>query len=1097
MNCVDDQGCSLPSSFLPFSTISFPSSFNTNQHSVITTEQSQTFPSDAFQSAVPHGSVAPSQSYIPPASLQMPVNVLTAPISASDPAGLTGAVVPLVQPSQPPATPIQLADIIPHAAPLQTQPVIIPQHAIVPQQQIGMDPQTSTIQQQPQQQMEAQVALLDQRLAATQPPMEKQAQGLSATAVLTEPQQQQQQQMFAQQPLPAVHSLPEQKLFPAATGMEQPPMSLPLEQHQAYRSQQTAENYEQMAIMQPQKLHHTPQQQQALLQQHQASLYVKQQLDQQQQQQAFLQAQLTQQQQQLDQQQALIQNKLLDQQQQILIQQQEQKQQQQAFLQPKLEQQQELPRQQQQQPQSQLYQQCGQNLVGLQTDSEKPQQQQQPGSQEQTHQTQQQQVLMQQLQQHQLQQLQQQEQQQAQLKQQMEQQQQALLQQQLDHQKQLMFQQQQAERLQQQALLQQQIQEQQQATVIHPQQSETGDTAAFPQSKSEQQMQQQFTEMQHPYIPQANSSQYPIRAGVGQQHAAFIQKQQGFVGQPQLHPSSAETHVPVGAPPNTEVAQQKQIVPQAHVAMAIQPPQIPAQTPAVGPAQVLTQQVQNVAFPQGQMAAQFITQPAASAMSDSQVILQGSVQGQVPTFQTQQIPLQTAYPGTVPPTQNQVTAQELIQSQPLQLTHGQSLSQTGVQPPTAMSSTHPQIQHETCAQPNLQPSGLIQAHLHHQAFEPSVLQLQSAAAHFTPQYAPQPTHPATPSLTDKSYIPQPQQESVQQYQQMPPASAGIIAPTTEMSPPLTDPNIAATLQQARQTSTPGQAPVCPVTQVEQKSTGSAADPSVVEAAPQSAGQYQELQQLAQGQQPLAPSCPQPQLLSRFISTPAQQPHPPPNPAAAAAAPHQATYPAVQAVSTSAAGAQSQDRSLPFYSDSAAGVPSSPQHQTKPMLPAHTHTQTSIQSQTHSQTQTHAHAQAHSHTQTHTETPAPEQPTVPLAVFPAPQMPLSPTHTSCPPTSLPLLLPSLPPYPPAAEPLTELPTSPPPAAQVASPERADFIPTSPPPVTAPHSLESNAPKLPQASLQDCDPPLLGTAQVQEAGQFFLICFVNYNHNFVNY
>lgn len=1018
----------------------------------------------------------------------MPVNVLTAPISVSDPAGLTGAVVPLVQPTQPPATPIQLADIIPHAAPLQTQPVIIPQHTIVPQQQIGMDPQTSTIQQQPQQQMEAQVAMLDQRLTATQPPMEKQPQGLSATAVLTHPtelQQQQQQQMSSQQSLPAVHSLPEQKLFPAATGMEQPTMSLPLEQHQAYRSQPTAENYEQMAMMQPQKLHHTPQQQQALLQQHQASLYVKQQLDQQQQQQAFLQAQLTQQQQQLDQQQALIQNKLLDQQQQILIQQQEQKQQQQAFLQPKLEQQQELPRQQQQQPQSQLYQQCGQNLVGIQTDSEKPQQQQ-PGSQEQTHQTQQQQGLMQQLQQHQLQQLQQQEQQQAQLKQQIEQQQQALLQHQLDHQKQLMFQQQQAERLQQQALLQQQIQEQQQATVIHSQQSETGDAAAFPQSKSEQQMQQQFIEIQHPYIPQANSSQYPIRTGlpqqqgVGQQHAAFIQKQQGFVGQPQLHPSSAETHVPVGAPPNTEVAQQKQIVSQAHVAMAIQPPQIPVQTPAVGPAQVLTQQVQNVAFPQGQMAAQFITQPAASAMSDSQVILQGSVPGQAPTFQTQQISLQTTYPGTVTPSQNQVTAQELIQNQPLQLTHGQSFSQTGVQPPTAMSSTHTQIQHETCAQQNLLTSGLIQPHLHHQAFEPSVLQLQSAAAHFTPQYVPQPTHSATPSLTDKSYIPQPQQESVQQYQQMPPASAGIVAPTTEMSPPLTDPNIAATLQQARQTSTPGQAPVCPVTQVEQKSTGNAADPSVVEAVPQSAGQYKELQQLAHGQQPLAPSCPQPQLLSRFISTPAQQPHPPPN-QAAAAAPHQVTYPAVQAVPTSAAGPQ--DRSLPFYSEPAAGVPSSPQHQTKPMLPAHTHTQTSIQSQTHSQTQTHIHAQAHSHTQTHTETPASEQPTVPLAVFPASQMPLSPTHTSCPPTSLPLLLPSLPPYPPAAEPLTELPASPP-AAQVASPERADFTPTSPPPVIALHSLESNAPKLPQASLQDCDPPLLGTAQVQEAGQFSL-------------
>lgn len=1017
----------------------------------------------------------------------MPVNVLTAPISVSDPAGLTGAVVPLVQPTQPPATPIQLADIIPHAVPLQTQPVMIPQHTIVQQQQIGMDPQTSTIQQQPQQQMEAQVVLLDQRLTATQPPMEKQPQGLSAAAVLTHPTEPQ-QQIFAQQSVPAVHSLPEQKPFPAATGMEQPAMPA-MEQHQAYRSQPTAENYEQMAMMQPQQLHHTPQQQQALLQQHQASLYVKQQLDQQQHQQAFLQAQL--QQHQLDQQQVLMQNKLLDQQQQILIQ-QEQKQHQQVYLQPKLEQQQqELPRQQQQQPQSQLYQQCGQNLVGIQKGSEKPQQQQ-PGSQQQIHQTKQQQVLMQQLQQHQLQQLQQQERQQAQLKQQMEQQQQALLQQQLEHQK-LMFQQQQAERLQQQALLQQQIQEQQQATIIHPQQSETGNAAAFPQSKSEQQIQQQFIEIQHPYIPQPNSSQYPIRTslcqqpGVGQpQPAEFLQKQHGFVGQPQLHPSSTEPHIPVGAPPNTEVAQQKQIpvVSQAHVAMAIQTPQIPVQTPAVGPAQVLNQQGQNVAFPQGQIATQFITQPAvhaATAMIDSKVSLQGSVEGQAPTIQTQQTSLQTTYPATVTPTQNQVTAQELIQNQSLQLTLGQSQSQ----PPAAVSSAHSQIQHETCAQQNLQTSGLMQPHGHHQAFEPSVLHLQSAAAHFPPQYVPQPTHSAKPLVTDKSYIPQPQQESVQQYQQMPPVSAGIVAPTTELSPPLTDPNIVTTLQQARQTSTPGQAPVCPVIQVEQKSIGRTADPSLITAVPQSAGQHKELQKLAQVQQPLAPSCPQPQLLSRYTSTPTQQPHPPNQ--ATEPAPHQVTYPTAKAVPNSVAGPQSQDRSLPFHSDSAAGVPSAPLHQTKQMLPAHTHTQTSIQSQTHSQTQTHVHTQAHSHTQTHTETPASDQAVVPLAVFPASQMPLSPTHTSCPPTSLPLLLPSLPPYPPAAELLTELPTSPP-AAQVASPELADFIPTSPPPVTTLHALDFNALKLSQASLQDCDPPLLGTAQVQEGGQFSLFIYL---------
>lgn len=1020
----------------------------------------------------------------------MPVNVLTAPISISDPAGLTGAVVPLVQQTQPPATPIQLADIIPHAAPLQTQPVMIPQHTIVQQQQIGMDPQTSTIQQQPQQQMEAQVALLDQQVTATLPPMETQPQGLSATAVLThatEPPQ----QIFVQQPAPPVHSLPEQKLFPAPTGMEQPAMSLPQEQHQGYRPQLTAEPFEQIAMLQPQQLHHTPQQQQALLQQHQASLYVKQQLDQQQQQ-AFLQAQM--QQHQLDHQHALMQKKLLDQQQQqILIQQQEQKQHQQVYLQPNLEQQQqELPRQQQQ-PHSQLYQQCGQHLVEIQKESEKPQQQQ-PGPQQQTQQTQQQQglqqILMQQLQQQQLQQnfqLQQQEQQQAQLKQQIEQQQQALLQQQ----KQLIFQQQQAERLQQQALMQQKIQEQQQANIIHPQQPEKDDAAAFPQSKSEQQIQQQFPELHHPYLPQPNSPQYPVHAtlsqqqGVGQQqHAAFIQKQQGFVGQPQLHPSLTEHHIPVGAPPITEVAQQKQIVSQAHVAMAIQTTQIPVQTPAVGPAQVLTQQGQNVAFPQGQIPAQFVAQPTAqtaSAMIESQVGLQGSVQGQAPAIQTQQIPLQATYPGTVAPMQNQATAQELIHNQPLHLTLGQSQSQTGVQPSAAISSAHSQIQCETCVQQNLQ-TGLIQPHLHQQAFEALVHQLHasSAAAPFTPQYVPQPTHSGTPSVTDLTYVPQPQQEPMQQYQQMPPTAAGIVAPTTDQSPPVTDPNIVTTVQQVRQTSTPGQALLGAVNQVEQKSIGSTADPSVIAAVPQSTGQYKELQKLAHVQEPLAPSCPQPQLLSRYIANPTQQPHAP-NQAISAAA-HQVSFPTANAAPNSAAGPQSQDRSLSFYSDSAAGVPSSPQHQTKQMLPAHTHTQTSFQLQTHSQTQTQTHTQAHSHTQTHTETPASEQPAVPHAAFPASQMPLSPTHASHPSTSLPLLLPSLPPYHPAAEPLTELPSSPP-AAQVASPELADFIPTSPLPVTTLHSLESNAPKLPQASLQDCDPSLLGTAQVHQAGQYF--------------
>ncbi|XP_029975417.1 serine/threonine-protein kinase WNK3 isoform X2 [Salarias fasciatus] len=97
--------------------------------------QSQTFPSDAFQTATPQGSVAPSQPYMPPVSPQAPINVLTTAMVVSDPAGLAGASVPHAQPAQHAATPMQLTDIIPQAAPQQTQPVMIPQQTIHLQQQ--------------------------------------------------------------------------------------------------------------------------------------------------------------------------------------------------------------------------------------------------------------------------------------------------------------------------------------------------------------------------------------------------------------------------------------------------------------------------------------------------------------------------------------------------------------------------------------------------------------------------------------------------------------------------------------------------------------------------------------------------------------------------------------------------------------------------------------------------------------------------------------------------------------------------------------------------------------------------------------------------
>ncbi|XP_019114832.2 serine/threonine-protein kinase WNK1 isoform X7 [Larimichthys crocea] len=1145
--------------------------------------QSQTFPSEAFQTATPHGSMAPSQSYIPPVSPQAPINVLTTSMTVSDPAGLAGTIVPLTQQTQPTATPMQLTDIIPQAAPQQTQPVMIPQQTIVQQQQIGMDPQISTLQQQPQQQMEAQATLLEQQqqqqqVSTTQPPTEQHPQSVSATAVQTH-QHEPQQQIYVQQPVPAVHTAPQQQVLPTQTGMEQRAMSLPQpgEQPQTYKPQPTGDPREQTMI-QPQQLQQQLQQQQTLLQQQQQQAllleqhqtYVQQQLDQQQQK-ALLQQQQQQQaqlkQHQLEQQQALIHKQLLDQQQQqTLIQQQQEQQQQgllqqqqtqQVILQHQLEQQQQQPPLQQQQ-QSQLYQQIGQHQAGIQKEPEKQQQQQivlqqQPQqTQQQKEQQLQQQALLRQieqqqqqalieqhlqqqaiLQQHQLQQKaqlqqQQQEQQQVQLKQQIEQQQQALLQQQLEQQRQqqVLLQQQQAERLQQQALLQQQIQEQQ-AAIIQLQQTEKQEAVPIPQvaSNSEQQIQQQPSS-----IPQLNTAQFPPHTTLTQQqvieqqqHAALIQQQkqqqqqqqQAFVSHPQHHTSVMESHVPVGAPASTEMIQhQTQIVSQAQVPMAIQTMQIPVQTSVV-PAQVLTQQGQSEAHPQnqGQVPVQFKAQStvqAAQAVIEAQVTPPVAViQGQTHIIQTQQIPLQTSYPGPAAPKQSQVTSQPIIQTQPQHLTMSQSQpphvqaatvdaqmmgqqSQAVVQPPVAITSIANQIQHETLVQQNVQMPGLMQAQLQQQTQGQTPIQVhaQAAAGLLTPQYVPQPTHQAMPSLQqDITHIKQQQQqqESVLQYQQMilSPGSAGSVGTTTDSLSSAVDPtNFVATphpVQKAGQAYVPSQTTQHPAVQTQQQPQGSTADPSVIQpisqpTMPQSTGQYQQqLQKLSQAQQPLAPAPPQPQLLAQPIPTPIQQPLPPKQPLipfeesqlSAPPTSHLMTHPTAHIVPSNVAGTQSP------YSHLAAGASPSPQHQAKQMLPAHTHTQTSIQAQMHSQTQTQVQTQAHSHTQTHTETPIAEQPVLPHAVFPAQQMPLSPSHTSCPPTSLPSLA-SLPSYHPAAAPVPELPTSPP-AAQVTLPGQADFIPTSPPPVTTLQPLDSNAPKLPQASLQDCDLSLLGIAQ----------------------
>lgn len=1082
----------------------------------------------------------------------------------SDTAGLAGTTVPHVQQTQHPATPMQLTDIISQAAPQQTQSVMIPQQTIVPQQQIGMDPQTSTLQQQLQPQVGAQAAELEQQqVNVAQPATEQHQQSLSATSI-EKHQSETQQQICVQQPAPHVQTTLQQHVFTTQTGMEHRTMSAlqPGEQIQTYIQQPAGDPCEQTVVQS--QLQQQLQQQQTLLQQQkeqqqqqallleQHQLYVQQQLDQQQQ--IALIKQQQQQQVQLQQQQALKQKQLLEQQQQqqqqaLIQQKQEQKQgvlqQEQMIFQHQLEQQlQKQPSQQQQQ--SQLYQQIGQLQAGTQKETENQQQsgqndqqillQQEPQQTQQQNEQMQQQALIRQMeqqqariqqqliiqQQQQLQQkaqLQQQEQQQAQLKQQIEQQQQALLQQQLEQQRQQqVLLQQQAERLQQQALIKQQIQEQQQAAIIQLQQIEKHEAVPIPQSNSEQQICQQPADIQHMSIPQLNSTHFTPHASqqqvIEQQQQVVLmqqqqQQQQAFVAQPHQHASVMEAHISVGGPVSTEaIHHQTHIMSQAQVAMTIPTTQIPVQTPASVPVQILSQQGQSEVQPQnqGQIPAQFIAQSTAQvsqAMTENQVTPPLSlIQGHTQLIQSQQIPSQSSYPGPVTPIQNQLTSPRIqthplstnfTQSQPM---HGhvpkvdiQMLGQQGqtiVQPPAAISSIPSQIQNETIVQQNAQMPGLIQPQLQQQTQgqQTSQFHSQPAAGPLTTQYVPQPTQQAIPPVQpDITRVAQQleQQQPVIQYQQMilSPGSAGSGGTKTDGLS-----SVAAPLHplQAVQAQVPGQRSLHTVVQ---------ADPSVIQsmsqpAVPQYTEQYQQqLPKLSHVQQSLVMPPPQAHLPAQPIPTPIQQPLPmkraliPPDesqlPSQCQPTSPLMTLASGQLGPCNVAEPQSQSRTLPLYSHPVPGAPPSPQHQPKQMLPALTHAQSSNQAQAHSQTLTHVQTQSHPHTQTHIETPTSEQPILSQTVFPAQQMPLSPLHTSCPPT-LPCLT-SLPSTYPTTAPTPELPTSPP-TAQVTLPGQADFIPASPLPVTTLQSLDSNAPKLTQASLQDCDLSLLGIAQVQE-------------------
>uniref|UniRef100_A0A087XXK9 Serine/threonine-protein kinase WNK3 n=1 Tax=Poecilia formosa TaxID=48698 RepID=A0A087XXK9_POEFO len=183
-------------------------------HSQITPQpllSSQTFPSDAFQPVTAHGSVAPSQSNIPPVSPQAPVGVFSTPMSVSDPAGIAGTAMLL---TQLPASPRQQTDIIPHSTPQQTQCFVIPQQCIITPQP-DMVSQTSTHQQQPQQP----TSVEHQQINASQLPPEKQHHSLPA-ATIQKHHREPEQEIFVQQPVQNVQSSPHQQLF-EQTGQQQ------------------------------------------------------------------------------------------------------------------------------------------------------------------------------------------------------------------------------------------------------------------------------------------------------------------------------------------------------------------------------------------------------------------------------------------------------------------------------------------------------------------------------------------------------------------------------------------------------------------------------------------------------------------------------------------------------------------------------------------------------------------------------------------------------------------------------------------------------------------------------------------------------------
>ncbi|XP_028307792.1 serine/threonine-protein kinase WNK3 isoform X2 [Gouania willdenowi] len=1064
--------------------------------------QSQTFPSDAFQSTTPHSSMALSQSSKPSVTPQTHVNVLTTSMLVSDPTGLTGTIVPHAQQTQLPVTHMQLTDSISQAASHPTHPAMIPQQAIVLQQQMGVDPQTTTLHQQPQHQLEAQCNLLKQQGSTTQLLADQHQHSLSAAGVQKhhpEPQQ----PIYVQEPVPHVQSTSQQHMLTTQSGMDQPAMSIPRPEEPVCKQLMTEETMvesqllhqqlqQQTTVLQQQLGHQLQQQQVVMLEQHQ--MYLQQQLEQQQQK-ALLQQQ--QQQAQLQQQQLIHCKQQMDQQAFINKEQQQCVVQQEAILQLQVDQQQ-LPPPAQTQQQNQVYQLIGQQQPTTQTDLEvqhrqplalQPQHQQNQLLQQQAmirqmEQQQQQKALMQQqliLQQQLQKQAQLQQHEKMQLRQQIEQQQKALLQQQLEQQQQLLSQQE-AERWQQQAMIKQQIQEQQQqqqAAMVQIHLNDKQETLLLQPGNTEQQIQAPLL-----CIPQLQTHFTPSSG----QSEQVIPPQQGLVSLPQQHAPVLEPYIVVGA---DQTQHQVQTISQSQVPATNQTIQLPLQASAAVPAHVSTQQGQTeIQKLHGHVPVQFLAQTAAHVLpqstqaptlTEAQTIPPAAViQQQTQIIDTQQIPLQTCYPGTVTYPQNQAAAQPLIQSHPLHITQCQPMHCQVPRADIQMLGQHGQVTAQSLAAmvpiPNQIPleanvqqnSGLMKQQLQQSIQEPTQVHTQAAAGLSTSQYVPQPIHQGlSPVQQDLPHtaLQQEKQQPTPQYQHMivSHGSTGSVGSKTDALSSATDPSNVTHPMQTGHAYILGQTSAHSVVLPQKQPQGNfGPDPAAI----------QPLSQLSIPHQVHQHPAPPP-LLTQSAPEPFQLPIQQPLPLTQTAISldgsrlnsecpplsHLTTHSLTQIGCCNVAEIHSHSTTQPVNSSIVAGPPPSPQHHLKQTLSGHTHAQANNQ----------AHAQPHFHTQT----PASEQPALPQAFFPALQIPLSPSQSSTPPTSLPSF-PSLPFHLPAAAPAPELPTSPQ-VAQVILPGQVDFIPTSPLPVATLQSLDSNAPKLSQASLQDCDLSLLGTAQ----------------------